>query len=359
MSRRGIRTAGCLLAASVGLAAGSAGAEAAPPNFFGVSSSTHPTAAEFQRLGAGGADLFRVQVNWATVEPTQGARNWQAIDAVVANAALAGVRFLPLLYGTPPWISSNPARPPIDSPQQLAAWTSFVHDLAARYGQAGSFWASRPELPRVPITHYQVWNEVNLSFFWGGRPSAKKYAALLRATTPALRAGDPSAQVILAGLIPFRTAGAGSVDGERYLSRLLKINGLGKLFDVVGIHPYGASPRIVLKAVEEFRRLLARAGSRRKPLWATEFGWTTGGEGFHKTPFRSSLSGQAKKLTKTYKLLVKNRKRLKLKSAIWFSFEDTDPPGADEWPTKMGLFDAGGQPKPSWFAYVRRTGGQP
>ena len=359
MTWRGPRALICLTAVAVSLAF-SAEAGAAPNNFFGVSSVSDPTTAQLQRIAAGGARASRVELYWGAVEPTPGARRWNAFDAVVADAARTGVTILPVLFGTPSWVSPNPASPPIYTAQGRSAWATFILDLTLRYGTNGSFWALHPELPRTPITTWQIWNEVNLPAFWGGKPNTRGYVDLLRLTREPLLRGDPAAKVVLAGLIPFKTTAPGSVGGEKYLQRLMKVKGIRKLFEAVAIHPYGKSPSIVLKALLQTRELLNALGARRIPLWVTEFGWSTGGVAWSSSPFRATPATQATRVRQSYGLLLKNRKRLRLKRAFYFSLADFDQPNIeDDWSARMGLFDLNGQPKPAWYAYVRRAGGLP
>ena len=105
------------LAACAALSAGPGEASAAPKRLFGVATVGDPTPTQVQRAAAGGATTMRVELSWATIEPTQGARNWASADAVMASTAAANVRLLPLLYGSPKWVSSNFATPPIYTPK--------------------------------------------------------------------------------------------------------------------------------------------------------------------------------------------------------------------------------------------------
>ena len=43
----------------------------------------------------------------------------------------------------------------------MAAVDAIFRALVGRYGPAGSLWAERPELPRIPIRAWQVFNETN------------------------------------------------------------------------------------------------------------------------------------------------------------------------------------------------------
>src|SRR5258707_816180 len=71
---------------------------------------------------------------------------------------------------------------------------------ARRYGPSGSFWAQNPQLPRHPITAWQIWNEPNLPVYWRPRPSAAAYVQMLRLASQRIKAVDPSAEIVTAGL---------------------------------------------------------------------------------------------------------------------------------------------------------------
>jgi polysaccharide biosynthesis protein PslG len=356
----------CLLASiAVGTLA-SEDAGAVPNKFFGVTTTGSPSASEFQRVARGGVKTVRRVFYWRSIEPSEGSYSWAAIDSIVAGAAEARISLLPVVFGTPLWASSaapgptNLAenRPPIYSQRSRTAWSTFIGALALRYGSNGTFWALHPELPRMPISTWQIWNEVNLPFYWGGRPSPRGYADLIKITHRAVRAADPAAKLVLAGLLPYKSVGGGLISGA-YLKRMFKVHGIRKAFDVVAIHPYAAHSRATLRLLNQARSVLNSLGARRLPIWATEFGWTTGGVDFASSPFRTSLRQQAHRLKRSYRLIERNAKHLHLQRAFYFNLADFDPQHSGSWQTRMGLFDLNGQPKPAWYAYTRLAGGQP
>ncbi len=339
------------------IAAPATDAAPVPSGFYGATSNTYPSQDQLQRVSAGGVRTLRVQFYWGTVEPQPGVRNWQVLDQLVRDAATANVTVLPVLAGVPPWVSPNPNRPPIYTASEREGWAQFVRDLVARYGNTGTFWTLNPLVPKVPITAWQVGNEVNLAFFWGGRPNAVDYAGLLELTDTAIGASDPAARTIMAGLLPYRSEGAGSVSSEIYLKRLLRVRGVRDHFDVAAIHPFAEEPKMVIELLLKNRRELNRRGAKSVPLWATEFGWTTGGQGFRKSPLRTSQTEQSRRVSRTYRLLTANAKRLKLERALYYNLADSSSQAG--WIFRMGLFDTGFNPKPSWFSFARRAGGTP
>jgi Beta-galactosidase len=155
--RRGPRAAlGACAAIALALAPPPTEAVASP--FWGVSSQTPLGAADLARMGQAEVGTLRTLFSWSAIEPAPGARDWSAIDRVVAAAAANGIEVLPVLYGTPDWVAQRLDRRrcadacavyPPRSAAALGAWRRFVADAVRRYGRGGRFWAQHP-LPRPP-----------------------------------------------------------------------------------------------------------------------------------------------------------------------------------------------------------------
>jgi hypothetical protein len=350
----------CAALAAAAIAAGvaSATATAAPNPFFGVTAVRAPTQFELDRAARAGAGTFRIQLVWGLIEPTPGVRDYRELDRLVEQAARAGVTVLPDLNGVPRWVSRKPTRPPINSAGQRAAWRAFLADLAARYGSSGSFWRAHPDVPRHPITTWEIWYRPNLHGL-GRKASAKRYGRLLAASAAGLRAGDPAARILTAGLFPYRV-GRGTADMARFLTALYRVKGVKGDFDVLGLATYAPRPKRVVHWVRVARRIMRRHGDGSTPISVTEFGWVTGGAGFRSSALRSTWRQQARRLAKTYRLLARRARALGIEDAIWFSYTDHDNPGGrDLWTDRGGLFTLGGRPKPAWYAFARVAGGTP
>src|SRR3954451_2521204 len=234
---------GALIAACAALALLFLCAPALASPVLGVSTLDNPTSAEYQRMHQGGVKEARISIYWQKVEPTQGApRNWSSYDALFTAAATAGIRVLPLLHGSPTWVNANFQKPPIQQAWQSDAWSSFVHDFAARYGTNGLFWKLHPLLPYVPPTEWIVWNEANLNYFWGGKPNPRRYLDLLRITNTALKAADPNAVVLTSGLFQIPRRGFG-VPASKFLKKLYRLPGAKNYFDGVALHPFSQKPK--------------------------------------------------------------------------------------------------------------------
>ena len=131
------------------------------------------------------------------------------------------------------------------------------------------------------VTAYQVFNEPNLAYEWGedvDEASAAAYARLLRAAYGGLKAGDPRALVVSAGLANGATAP--SLNDLDYL-RALYAAGARGTFDALATHPYGgntppestACGGTCFRRAEVQRQLMVAAGDAATPMWATELGW--------------------------------------------------------------------------------------
>jgi hypothetical protein len=94
------------------------------------------------------------------------------------------------------------------------------------------------------------------------------YANLLRTVYPAIKAADPGAVVLAAGIVSPEPAGS--------FLQAIADNGAWNSFDVIALHPYtdplgpeaGSIDTVGIGAIQT---LAARLGP--KPIWVTEFGW--------------------------------------------------------------------------------------
>jgi hypothetical protein len=351
-------------------------AQALPAGFWGATPQSSLTAEQFQRIGRGGVETVRIPISWAAVQPSQGGQlDWSGFDNQVEEAAKAGIKVLPFLSGAPEWavparvVSGTggtlkaPARLPV-SGLGRTGWVSFLTAAVARYGPTGSFWAEHPGVPFAPIRAWQIWNEPNFKYFIA-KPNPAEYGKLVRISHAALRAADPAAQVVLAGLFG-RPKGARTATGKHkslnwyasdFISQMYKRTpGVKTKFHGVALHPYTIYAREVPGVIEELRDALTASRDGGKALWITEISWSsdraTGGNLFGKGP-----AGQAKELRTAFTQLRGKQRKWKVKSVFWFSVDDAS--GACNFCTGSGLFGEGFVPKRSWFAYVKFAGGTP
>jgi hypothetical protein len=266
---------------------------------------------EYDGMAAAGVESVRVAFDWSQAQPAPGTTDLSAPDAVVAAAARRHLRVLPVVHRTPGWAAARPEDGPASAPAGSAAYTRFLTTLVARYGPRGTLWAEHPELPRMAIRDWQVWNEPNLTRYWTSQPFAKPYVRLLRASRKALRAADPGSRTILAGL---------PNESWTALHAIYHAGGRGS-FDVVALHPYTGRPHNVIRLIQFARREMRRYNDSRKPIWLTELSWpaskgkTKGAPGFV-----TDERGQASRLKLALSLLAHDRKRYRIGKVVWYTW---------------------------------------
>jgi hypothetical protein len=350
-------------------------AHALPAGFWGVVPQSHLTGEQFQRLGRGGVESIRIPVGWGSVQPTQGgAFDWSGFDNQVEEAAKAGIKVLPFLSGAPEWAVpmktvpgagglKAPARLPVSAAARTG-WVSFLTAAVARYGPTGSFWSEHPGVPKRPIRTWQIWNEPNFKYFIA-KPNPAEYGKLVKISYTALRAADPGAQIVLAGLFS-RPKGARTASGKHkslnwyasdFISQMYKTTpGVKTRFNGVALHPYTIRASELTPVTDEFRKVLTANGDGGKGLWMTELGWSSS-KASSANQFAKGPAGQARELRTSFTTLRNKQVKWKVKSVFWFSVDDA--PGACNFCDGSGLFAEGFQPKASWFSYVKFAGGTP
>jgi hypothetical protein len=313
------------------------------------------TPAELQRIAQGGADLLRAPIKWGHVQPVKrGPYNWIEYDTLIGDAALAGIRVLPVVVGSPRYARPGPAEQPTRK-RDLAQFTKFVRKLAQRYGPGGKFWIARPEIPPRPVSAWQIWNEPNLSHYWAGSPDPEEYAAFLERTAAAIHDSQPDAKIVLAGM-PEQKA---RTSGSRFLEDLYAQKGFSNLFDAAAVHAYSKRGTGPLTTVRRIRGVMTRNGDPRKPIWVTELGWGTAGpEG---DPRVTTFDGQAANLSESFQRLALQADRLRLASIIWYDWRDRQPTAVDidHFSFHTGLFSREGEPKPAWPVFASLAKGDP
>jgi hypothetical protein len=282
-------------------------------------------------VGAG-VETIRASFNWSSVQPYRhdadvpaGQRDrfrdehgvptdFTSTDMLVSASAARHMRVLPVLIRSPDWAARSPGH--LSSPPRHPAdYARYAATLVERYGPRGSFWSEHPKLPKVPISHWQVWNEPSFQQFWADQPWAPDYVKLLKPARKAIRKADPHAKVVLAGL-PNRSWTA--------LEKIYKAGGHGH-FDVAAFHPFTDKVAGVKTILQRDRRVMAAHGDRRKPLFVTELSWTAAKGKTHVTYGNEQTEkGQAERLASAYRMLAKQRRRLRIERVYWYSWMSYD-----------------------------------
>jgi hypothetical protein len=336
-----------------------------PRGFFGIGPQTTLTDRDAEYMVAGGIESIRWPLPWNGVQPTaNGPLLWEGFDDVVEIAARHGLTVLPFVYGTPNWVARKYTTLPVDSGKARNAWTAFLRAAVERYGPRGQFWKEHsPGVPyatvldrKLPIRNWQIWNEANF-FYFAYPASPQRYTKLLQISSPAIKAVDPGAKVILSGLFGDPTAkGAKGMPASKFLEILYRTPGIKSRFDGVALHPYAVDAETLEELVEELHEV-TEENRDRVPLYITEMGWGSENN-FEEVAFEQGIRGQVKQLKASYGYLLENRAKLDLKQVFWFSWKDL--PETCTFCDSVGFFREGPKfhPKPAWRAFVTLTGGR-
>ena len=342
-----------LAALIFGPASGSASSADLDP-FYGVVSQKKLSGKDFDQMAEGRIGLYRVAVDWQGIDNSgDGDYNWSGLDETVEDTARRGIKLMPTFYNSPTWLTYDRRVMPVWSGYAIDAWKDMLEAAVARYGNGGEFWQDHPELPEIPVTLWQIWNEPNIrNFAWPVSPG--KYARLVKASAASIRSVDPGGKVVLGGMYGSPPDGTG-IDAGPFLNRLYRVKGFRKSFDIAAVHPYAASSRKSLARIFPVRHVMNRHGNTRRPMFITELGWGSDSA----TSFGTgSQDAQATQVRTVYRALLRHRARLRLRSVIWFSWADlpTDAYSCS-FCHKTGFFDNEGKAKPSWWALLDFTHG--
>lgn len=337
------------------LALGASPALAAGPTFQGVQLhslwggvSNADMDRELDMTRDAGANVVRVDVGWSSLE-TAGKGQWSQwyvdkLDRFMDGADARGIKVIATLWGTPCWASTAP-----ETKKQGCAGTWWDRQVTmypptsnSHFADAASFVTKRYG---TKLAALEVWNEPNLpeDRFWIAPDEPAAYAALVKAAYPAVKAANPAVDVL-----------AGSLAGsDRPFLEALYANGIKGYYDGISIHPYNEwrSPAdrwqpewkkyTFLPGTEWVREGQLAAGDS-KPLWLTEFGWTScsGGGWCVSAEKQAEYTHQAFDIleTKDY-----------VKAAVAYNLREkgSDPASFED---NFGLVNADFSPKPAYAA---------
>lgn len=191
---------------------------------------------QYQNGLATGATWNRWPIYWFFVETAPDQFDWSTVDTAVNGDVAHGLRTNAILLGTPGFYTTalarqpDPARPatlrnfsltatnsatpaglydPIFSDGSDAPgpgkrinpdnkWARFVHAAVTRYRPGGILAQANNWPAGAGVTHWEVWNEPDLPWFWDG--SLPDYARLLKVAYLTIKQADPDAVVLTAGM---------------------------------------------------------------------------------------------------------------------------------------------------------------
>jgi polysaccharide biosynthesis protein PslG len=333
---------------------GAAAQGIAPAGFVGISPQGPTSGRDYELMALAGVESVRLPLYWFAVEPQPEdlyEPDWSSFDHDVALAAAQGLRVFPFVIGTPEWVAPFPTAEPVESGWQRFAWKRFLGDAVRRYGPGGEFWDENPELPRLPIRRWEIWNEENIVTF-SHHPSPTRFAQLIRISGRVLHRADPGSQVIAGGFFGRPLQVPPNIRSGDFLSRVYRAGRVKRFFDGVALHPYVAQAGAMRAEIRNLRRVMRVHHDAATPLFVTELGW--GSDSFESRWERGWL-GQARELDRAFEMLTANRRRWRIGGAWWFSWADQYD--ACQFCDSAGLLTVAREAKPSWYAFNAWTGG--
>ncbi len=303
---------------------------------------------EVRRMRRAHVESVRFTVPWGRVDPSGADPDWTLVDQRVLAAAHARATTMLTVFGSPSRYGS--AMPPTASAAEMRAWLAFLHELVTRYGPGGTFMQAHPGI--APVRRWQIWNEPNLSAFWGYlEPSPSAYVRLLDRSASEIYALDPGASVISAGLSP----AARDPQADQFLRGMYATwQALGERpsYDELALHPYSNSVRKTKALVKASLEVARNAGHRRVPVVIGEVAW--GSAGPRGYPLAGTPASQVHDLESAYRMFERKAKAWHLASVYWYALRDLPHDvHACGFCDFTGLLDAAGRPKPAWKAFRR------
>jgi len=208
-------------------------------------------------------------INWHWVEKQKGELKVDpAADAAITELVQHGVdvvmalNFGNRLYSGPArrdlpqlwqWNYDMPAPP--TTPEALAAWARYVEFMVRQF--------------RGRVKHFELWNEWNISCYWGATPNVNDYLAVARAAIPVIRRHAPDAKIMMGSWAGFphgisQWTPDQLAAREKQLIYLAATRQLAREVDEIGWHPfYQTDPERLKNYVADVRALqrwLAAAG---------------------------------------------------------------------------------------------------
>ncbi|MGZ6928343.1 MAG: hypothetical protein ACXVJF_16680, partial [Acidimicrobiia bacterium] len=311
--------------------------------------------ADYDAIAASGATWTTIDFDWNSIQ-NEGPTAWHwniATDRAVLNARAHGLKIIAVAAYSPPWArrSDCPSGELHCFPANADDYARFVAAAAARYG------ASSPiERLRNSVAVWSIWNEPNHQEFSQPKPDPDKYAAMIKASYPAIKAADPTATVLTGGTAPAPDAPDGTDYTPLTWLKDLYARGAGGFFDGVAHHPY-MFPVNPLEAhswnaftqTQFLYDVMVAHGDGAKKVWGTEMGAPTG------TDSQALTDAQQAQWVRDYYLGWNTTFRAFTGPMIWFQLRDSGT-NVGHWWENLGLMHTNRAPKPAYGAFQEVMG---
>lgn len=303
-----------------------------------------------------GFEWVKQSFAWRDIETLEkGKFDWYRPDVIVDMVQQAGLKLLVRIDRQPFWSQENDW-PPLENapPADLNDFGDFCSAMAERY--------------RGRIAAYQVWNEPNLSREWGDEPpDPAAYTELLKVCYEAIKAADPEAIVVSAGLAPTGTGLPLAIPDAEFLQGMYDA-GAADYFDALGLNApgykappetppeegeanpeYGGGRWFVFRHVEDMRDVMVANGDAESQIVILELGWTTDSVNPDYAWHSVSEAEQAEYLVGAYQFAAENwQPWIGPMFTIYLADRDWTPEANEQWWWAITLPD--GTPRPAYHA---------
>lgn len=327
-----------------------------PDSWWGTAQTRQTLEAQATIMDRLGVRVFRVELPWSFVAPGEpgGATydptlardpnwpgyDWSRWDLIVSVARWAGLVLVPQVVYAPTWATGVPLSTtagPNSAPLSPAYFADFMTALVTRYGSQIHYW--------------ELWNEPdNAAHTWAG--SMQSYVDLvLQPGYQAVKAVDPSAQVLLGGLASVTSMGAVYQAGG------------GPYFDIANFHAYFTAGSGDATALSYLQGVMREHGDGNKPIWMSEFGYptnnpTTGTQAIADPASATGEAAQAALIRDVYSGLG-----TRMQAILYYELHDTIVYGSGGVPQKYvywGLTNrAFTRDKPGYYAFQSAPSSSP
>ncbi|MCO6450279.1 MAG: cellulase family glycosylhydrolase [Caldilineales bacterium] len=241
---------------------------------------------DLQLMEDAGFNWVKQWFAWQDIEGAgRGQYDWSRTDRIVDQVADHGLNLLVRLSP-----AADKAFWAGEPPESTDAFAEFAGEVARRY--------------KGRIHAYQIWNEPNLSREWGNKaPDPASYAQMLRKSYQAIKAADPNAIVVTAGMAPTTADQFEAMYDTKFYDLMYQAMGGNSdgYFDMLGVHGagYAVSPETdpaqiagnpawynndpsgaervrvySFRHIEDIRKIMEKYGDSDKKVVVLEFGWT-------------------------------------------------------------------------------------
>ena len=301
------------------------------------------------KMQQAGITWVRIDVSWSRIEDTaKGARNTGTLNLLTScinNSISHGMKVMVDVFGTPSWAGAGSKAPPTNS----SDFGDFMNYMATTY--------------KGKVAAWQIYNELNNGGFWSG--TATQYANLVKAVYSPIKQGDPSALVVLGGIM---------WQDAPYLQSLYNVSGFKDAFDVVATHGYqwesGRPPEYqppdanniaYISHATLIHNVIVNNGDNAQ-FWFSEVGWSTHSDAGFDTANNPWSAGVTEAVQADYSVRTINYVRTNFPwLGVMFFYKERTFADDGTWPSIQeqgyGLIRADGSVRPVYTALKQRITG--